>query len=39
VTIEAEPQQPIETDGDHHLAATLEVEVLPGAITVLVPAS
>ena len=38
VTIEAEPEQPIETDGDHHRAGTLEVEVVPGAVTVLVPA-
>jgi diacylglycerol kinase family enzyme len=37
VTIEAEPEQPIETDGDHHQAANLEVEVVPGALTVLVP--
>jgi diacylglycerol kinase family enzyme len=37
VTIEAEPEQPIETDGDHHLAGSLEVEVVPGAVTVLVP--
>jgi diacylglycerol kinase family enzyme len=37
VTIEAEPEQPIETDGDHHQAGTLEVEVVPGALTVLVP--
>jgi diacylglycerol kinase family enzyme len=36
VTIEAEPEQPIETDGDHHLAGTLDVEVVPGAVTVLV---
>ena len=37
VTIEAEPEQPIETDGDHHRAGSLEVEVLPGALNVLVP--
>jgi diacylglycerol kinase family enzyme len=37
VTIEAEPEQPIETDGDHHRAGLLEVEVVPGAVTVLVP--
>ncbi len=37
VTIRSEPEQPIETDGDHHRAGTLEVEVVPGAVTVLVP--
>ncbi len=37
VIIEAEPEQPIETDGDHHRAGTLEVEVVPGAVNVLVP--
>ena len=37
VTIEADPAQPIETDGDHHRAGSLEVEVVPGAVTVLVP--
>jgi diacylglycerol kinase family enzyme len=37
VTIEADPEQPIETDGDHHLARSLDVEVIPGAVTVLVP--
>ena len=37
VTIEADPEQPIETDGDHHQAGSLEVKVLPGALTVLVP--
>ncbi|HEV8403489.1 MAG TPA: diacylglycerol kinase family protein [Candidatus Limnocylindrales bacterium] len=37
VTIAAEPEQPIETDGDHHRAGSLEVEVVPGAVSVLVP--
>jgi diacylglycerol kinase family enzyme len=38
VTIESEPAQPIETDGDHHPPASLEVSVVPGAVSVLVPA-
>jgi diacylglycerol kinase (ATP) len=37
VTIESEPLQPIETDGDHHPPASLEVSVVPGAVSVLVP--
>lgn len=37
VTIESEPAQPIETDGDHHPPARLEASVLPGAVSVLVP--
>ena len=37
VTIESEPAQPIETDGDHHPPARLEVSVIPGAVSVLVP--
>ena len=37
VTIESDPAQPIETDGDHHPPGRLEVRVLPGAISVLVP--
>ncbi len=37
VSIEADPAQPIETDGDHHGAARLEVGVVPGAVTVVVP--
>ena len=37
VTIQADPEQPIETDGDHHRAGILDVEVLPGAVSVLVP--
>ena len=37
VVIEAEPPQPIETDGDPHPAGRLEAEVIPGALTVLVP--
>ena len=32
VTIEADPAQPIETDGDHHGAGRLEVGVVPGAV-------
>ena len=38
VTIESEPAQPIETDGDHHPPASLAVSVVPGAVSVLVPA-
>ena len=37
VTIESDPAQPIETDGDHHPPGRLEVRVVPGAISVLVP--
>jgi diacylglycerol kinase family enzyme len=37
VAIESDPAQPIETDGDHHPPARLEVGILPGAISVLVP--
>lgn len=37
VTIEAEPAQPIETDGDHHPAGRLEARVVPGAISVVTP--
>jgi diacylglycerol kinase family enzyme len=37
VTIESDPAQPIETDGDHHPPARLDVSVLPGAISVLIP--
>jgi diacylglycerol kinase family enzyme len=39
VEISADPPQPLETDGDHHPAARLEASVVPGALTVLVPAS
>jgi len=38
VRIEAEPAQPIETDGDPHPAGRLEAQVIAGALTVLVPA-
>ena len=34
----AEPAQPIETDGDSHPPGRLEATVIPGALTVLVPA-
>ena len=37
VRIEAEPAQPIETDGDPHPPGWLEASVLPGALTVLAP--
>jgi diacylglycerol kinase (ATP) len=37
VSIEAEPAQPIETDGDHHPAGRLEARIVPGAISVVVP--
>jgi diacylglycerol kinase family enzyme len=37
VTIEAEPPQPIEIDGDALPAGRLEARVLPGAISILVP--
>jgi len=37
VTIESEPLQPIEIDGDHHPPTDLEVSVVPGAVSVLVP--
>src|SRR6478752_6849192 len=37
VTIEAEPAQPIETDGDPHPASRLEATVVPGALTILAP--
>ena len=38
VEISAEPPQPLETDGDHHPAGRLEASVVPGALTVFVPA-
>jgi len=38
VAIEAEPAQPIETDGDPHPAGRLEARVIAAAMTVLVPA-
>jgi diacylglycerol kinase family enzyme len=37
VRIEADPAQPIETDGDHHPPGILEAEVVPAALTVIVP--
>jgi diacylglycerol kinase family enzyme len=37
VTIESEPAQPIETDGDPHPAGRLEATVIPGALTILTP--
>jgi diacylglycerol kinase (ATP) len=37
VDISADPPQPVETDGDHHLAGRLEASVVPGALTVVVP--
>jgi diacylglycerol kinase family enzyme len=38
VEISADPPQPLETDGDHHPAGRLEADVVPGALTVIVPA-
>jgi len=38
VSIEAEPAQPCETDGDPHPAGRLEARVMPGGLTVLAPA-
>ncbi len=37
VRVEAEPSQPIQTDGDVHPANALEVSVVPGALAVLAP--
>jgi len=37
VDVEADPAQPLETDGDHHPAGRLEVSVVPAALTVIVP--
>ena len=37
VTIESDPLQPIEIDGDNHPPTNLEVSVVPGAVSVLVP--
>ncbi|HYH92631.1 MAG TPA: diacylglycerol kinase family protein [Candidatus Saccharimonadales bacterium] len=37
VRIEAEPEQPIETDGDPHPPGWLEADVLPGALSMLAP--
>jgi diacylglycerol kinase family enzyme len=38
VTIESDPAQPIETDGDHHPPARLEIRVVPAAVSVLIVA-
>ena len=38
VAIDAEPAQPIETDGDPHPPGRLEASVIPAALTILVPA-
>ena len=37
VRIEAEPAQPIETDGDPQPAGRLEARIVPGGLTVLTP--
>jgi len=37
VTIEAEPAQPCETDGDPHPPGRLEARTIPGGLTVLAP--
>ena len=37
VRVEADPAQPLQTDGDHHPPGWLEASVRPGALTVLVP--
>jgi diacylglycerol kinase family enzyme len=37
VVVDAEPAQPIETDGDAHPRGRLEARVLPAALSVLVP--
>jgi diacylglycerol kinase family enzyme len=37
VSIESDPLQPIEIDGDNHPPTNLEVSVVPGAVSVLVP--
>jgi diacylglycerol kinase family enzyme len=39
VRIDADPAQPIETDGDPHPPGWLEATVLPGALSVLAPPS
>ncbi|HEX6868869.1 MAG TPA: hypothetical protein VF119_08680, partial [Candidatus Limnocylindrales bacterium] len=38
VVVEAEPAQPIETDGDPHPPGRLDASVIPAALTILVPA-
>jgi diacylglycerol kinase family enzyme len=35
VRVTAQPQQPIETDGDSHRPGWLEASIVPGALTVL----
>jgi diacylglycerol kinase family enzyme len=37
VRVEADPPQPLQTDGDHHPPGWLEATVRPAALTVLVP--
>ena len=37
VRIEADPPQPIETDGDHHRPGWLEARVVPAGLTVIAP--
>ncbi len=37
VIIEAQPAQPIETDGDAHPPGSLDASVIPAALTILVP--
>jgi len=39
VHVEAEPAQPIQIDGDVHGVGWLDVRILPGALTALVPAA
>lgn len=39
VRIEAEPAQPLQTDGDHHPPGWLEATILPAALSVLAPAT
>lgn len=37
VRIEADPPQPLQTDGDHHPPGWLEATVMPGALSVIAP--
>ncbi len=39
VRVDAEPAQPTQIDGDVHDTGWLEAEVVPGALTLLVPAA
>ena len=39
VRVEADPPQPIQTDGDHHPAGWLEATIVPAALTVVVRAA